>query len=137
MACIDPHGRRFTAKLIEKYPHLAEVILDRSTVFSDHHPEHPDFSVTFDYQFLEEKPESRSMFADTVKILTKKRNMLYFAPQLMADYNRENLMAHPVTSSIFSTKWNRICKQFYYASFAVYLFYVVSMSALILMEGRT
>ena len=137
MLCIDPHGKRFMAKLIETYPHLAEIVLDRSTVFSDHHPEHPDFSVNFDYTFLEEEPQSRSLWADTVKIITQKRNMLYFAPQLMADYNREKLLEHPITSSLFSTKWNRICKKLYYTCFVFYLFYIASMSTLIIMEGLT
>ena len=135
MSCIDPHGKRFMAKLIKKYPHLAEIVLDRSTIFSEQHSEHPDFSVTFDYQFLEEKPQSRSLWEDTVKIITKKRNMLYFAPQLMADYNREKLLAHPITSSLFSTKWYRICKKLYYTSFLFYLVYIVLMSTLIIMEG--
>lgn len=137
MACQDPHGRNYMAKLIAKYPNVAEVVLDRSTEFSEHHPDHPDFTVKYDYQFLEEKPESNSMLTDTINIFTRKRNMLYFAPQIMADYCRENLMAHSITTSLFSAKWNRVCKQFYYASFTVYLFYVVSMSVLIITEGRT
>jgi len=137
MSCIDRHGRRFMAKLVDKAPHLAEIILDRSTVFSEHPPEHPDFSVTFDYQFLEEEPQSRSLMADTCKILTQKRNVLYFAPDLMANFNREKLLAHPLVASLFSTKWDRICKQLYYTSFFLYLVYVISMSTLIIMEGRT
>ena len=137
MSCVDPHGIRFMTKLIEKSPHLAEIVLDRSTVFSEHHSEHIDFSVTFDYQFLEEKPQSRSFFADVAKIITQKRNMLHFAPQLMADHNRENLMAHPIISSLFATKWSRVCKHFYYTSFFLYLVFVISMSTLIILEGRT
>lgn len=137
MTCQDPHGRCYMEKLIENYPKLAGIVLDRSTIFSDHHPEHPDFTVTYDYQLLEEKPRSRSAIADCIRIVTKERNMLYFAPQLMANFNRENLLVHPITASLFTTKWNRICKQLYYASFIMYIFFVIALSTLILLEGRT
>ena len=122
---------------MDKFPNLAEIILDRSTMFSDHHPEHPDFFVTFDYQFLEEEPDSHSLMTDTLAVLTKQRNKLYFAPKLMAKHGCESMMAHPITADLFATKWRRICRYFYYASFVIYIFYIISMTYLVIKENNT
>ena len=132
----DPNGARFMSRLVEKYPKLVELILDRSTVFSDHHPEHPDLSVTFDYQFIEEEPKSEGFCADSASVFMKHRNMLYFSPQLICQYGRERLMSHPITSSICEVKWQRICRYFYYFSLFFYVVYITSLTTLVIMEGR-
>ena len=136
MSSKDSHGQPFLKKLVERYPDLAEVVLDRSTKFSDHHPEHPDFSVTFDYQFLEEYPETQSFLTDTCAVLTKSRNGLYFSPNILAEYGRESLMSHPIISSLFEIKWQRVCRYIYYLSFLLYLIFIVSLTVLIMLEGR-
>ncbi|XP_065057314.1 transient receptor potential cation channel subfamily A member 1-like [Rhopilema esculentum] len=136
MSSKDSHGQHFMKKLVERYPDQAEVVLDRSTKFSDHHPEHPDFSVTFDYQFLEECPKTQSILSDTCAVLKKSRNGLYFAPNILAEFGRESLMSHPIISSLFEIKWQRVCRYVYYLSFLLYLIFIVSLTVLIMLEGK-
>ena len=124
-------------RLVQLCPDVAEIILDRSTTFSDHHPEHSSFSVTYNYIFLEEDPSSQSIFSDARSILKGQRNELYFAPRIMAEYGQESLMAHPITSSLFRVKWTHLCRHAYYLSFLIYALFVVSLSILtVLREVR-
>ena len=131
----DEHGCHFMKKLIQMCPDITRIVLDRSTTFSDHHPDHAEFSVTYDYRFLEEKPQTQSVFSDTNSIIKGQRNELYFAPRIMAEYRREHLMAHPITSSLFQVKWKRLCRYVYYLSFLTYGIFVASLSILVVFQG--
>eukprot|EP00795_Rhopilema_esculentum_P014080 gene14080-5067_t len=133
----DANGSHFMTKLIERYPSAAEIVLNRSTSFSDHHPEHPDFTVTFDYVFLEEVPGSLSIGADFVKIFSKNHGVPYFAPKLMSKFGREQLMQHPIITSLLSLKWERLCRYFYYSRFFVYLVFNVFLNVIVVLERKT
>ena len=125
-------------KLIEKYPELAEIVLDRSVTFSDHHSEHPDFKVTFDFKFLEEYPkETEGVLADTAAAFKTKRNRLYFGPRVMAKHERDALMEHPIVTSLLSLKWKNAGRYLYYLSFLIYLIYILSLTVLVVMEAKT
>ena len=123
-------------KLIEKQPDLAETVLDRSTIFSEHHPDDPDLQVTFDFRFLEESPESKSLISDTVEILTNERNNLYFAPKIMCRYGREKLTCHPVVSALMSIKHTRLSRYFYYLKFGLFIIFNVLLNLLIVEEAK-
>ena len=121
-------------KLIEKQPALAEIVLDRSTVFSAHQAEDPELSVKFDFRFLEECPESDSLASDLVE--AKKRNTLYFGPKFMSEFGREQLICHPIVSTLISIKRKRLSRYFYYSKFSIFLVFNVLLNILFMKEGR-
>ena len=123
-------------KLIEKQPALAEIVLDRSTVFSAHQPEDPELSVTFDFRFLEEYPESDSLASDLVEITTKKRNTPYCGLKLMSKFGREQLICHPIVSILISLKKKRLSRYFYYLKFSIFVVFNVLLNILLMKEGR-
>ena len=123
-------------KLIQMCPVEAEIVLDRCTTFSDHHPKHPEFAVTYNFKFLECDPQSTTALSAAASIVKERRSELYFAPSIMAENGRERLMAHPVTSSLFKVKWKRLCRYAYYLSFLVYVVFIVALSILAMVGGR-
>lgn len=130
------HGSHFMHKLIKQYPGIAEIVLDRSTSFSHHHPEDPSFTVTFDFEFLEESPISHTQSVmDGIDIFKMNRNHRYFAPKLMSKYGRERLTRHPIVSTLISLKWNRISRYFYYMRFIIFLIFNVLLNIIVVLEG--
>ena len=124
----DDNGSHFMKKLITKYPHLVEIILNRSISFSDHHPEDPDFTVTFDFQFLDESPTSRPVLAETFDKILRKRKPLYYAPTIMLENERQQLLHHPIVTILMEIKWKKLCRYFYYLRFLVYLIYITLLN---------
>ena len=124
-------------KLIEKHPGLAEIVLDRSTVFSDHHPEDPRLKVSFDFRFLEESPESKSLVSDLVGISTTGKSNLYFGPKIMSKFGREQLTCHPIVSTLISIKKRRLSSYFYYLRFGIFIVFNILLNVLLVKEGRT
>lgn len=131
----DFHGSHFMHKLINKYPHLAEIVLDRSTSFSEHHPEDPNLQVTFDFRFLEECPESKSFTSDVVDI-AKRRNNLYFAPKVMWKHGRGGLTRHPITATLINIKQNRLSRYFYYLKFGIFFIFNMLLNLLVVKEAK-
>ncbi len=124
------------SKLIEKYPDVAEIALDRSCSFSEHPSDHPDVSVTFNYQFLEEYPEVQGKFMDSAVAFIKHGGRFFFAPSVMGKHRRQALISHPITKSLFNLKWKRFGRYLYYTSFFFYLLFVISLNISVILESE-
>ena len=133
----DRSGSHFMQKLIKKYPDLVEIILNRSISFSDHHPEDPAFAATFDFQFLDELPTSRSILFDTCKKVARERKSLYFAPKVMFKYKRQQLTDHPAVSVLMQIKWNRLCRYVYYTRFLLFIVFNIMLNIYVLRKANS
>eukprot|EP00794_Sanderia_malayensis_P018710 gene18710-20598_t len=124
-------------KLIEKYPDVAEIVLDRSCSFTDHPIDNPKFSVTYNYEFLEDYPEEETTFKDTVIASCKGKIKTPFAPSVMGKFERQKLISHPIINSLFTLKWRRFARYLYYVSFFMYIVFVVSLNVTVLLENES
>lgn len=129
-------GKHFMEKLIAKYPRVAEIVLDRSVTFSEHHLEDPNLQVTFDFRFLEESPQSRSLFSDVIEIMKAKRKDLYFAPKVMVRNRREELIFHPIVSTLIKMKNTRLARYFYYLKFGIFMVFNILLNLIIVEEAK-
>ena len=113
-------------KLIQFYPEACEIFLDRFISCSDHHTDDKDLAVTYDYKYLVSDPS-------TLKFAERKEGQ-YFGPDVMVHYKREKLLEHPVTKSLLKFKWKSTGRYIYHSSFFMYLLFISSLTALILLE---
>ena len=122
-------------KLIKHYPDIAEIVLNRSTSFSHHHPEDPAFTVTFDFHFLEEALTTKSSKFNPLDLVRSNRDQLYFAPKIMSKYGREQLTRHPIVSTLISLKWKRLSRYFYYVRFLVFFVFNLILNVIVVLES--
>ncbi|XP_068761069.1 transient receptor potential cation channel subfamily A member 1-like [Montipora capricornis] len=85
-------------RLIEKYPQVANVVLDKCIENSPHLDKDPNYSITHDFSFIFPKVGEDTDF-------NKKR---YCGAKTMLDSNREELLFHPLTRQLVRMKWKRI-----------------------------
>ena len=111
--------------LIEKLPNVAETLMDDSVSYSKHHVDSPLLHVNYNFEVLELDPAEDNSFSGKSK---------YFAPSLMAKFNRESLLVHPLTKMLLNLKWKRVGRHVYTFSFLLYLAYIVTLTALIIVE---
>ena len=111
--------------MIMKYPEVAIKVLDKGITASDNPVDCPNLEVTYDFSSLEEAPSACSRMMG---------NDLYFGPALMAEFNREECLAHPLTQKLINLKWSNHGGYFYYLSFFVYLVFIVSLTTLVILE---
>ena len=110
-------------KLIKAAPKVAEVVLDKCITKSKHPTNHVDYSITYDFRYIDEDPE-RSTDQDGQS----------FEAITMAKYNRENLLSHPVTKKLMAYKWARLGRFIYYSTLAFYLIFVVCVTSVVVVE---
>ncbi|KXJ15102.1 Transient receptor potential cation channel subfamily A member 1 [Exaiptasia diaphana] len=99
-------------RLIEKFPSLAKVVMDKCITESTSIETDKNYAIEYDFQYLCPKP-GEEIDSDGKR---------YFGPKLMLENEREDLLRHPLTKSLMATK----CKDSIYISEIV----LVSFSAL-------
>lgn len=111
--------------LIEKMPDIAERVLDRFVKYSDHPPNHPDFTMTFDFRLLEhERPPMKG----------RRRGERFFAPTTMAEFQRERLLMHPLSQMLLQWKWFALGKFVYWVDFLSFLVFLVIFTHFLVTE---
>ncbi|XP_067947890.1 transient receptor potential cation channel subfamily A member 1 homolog isoform X2 [Watersipora subatra] len=137
-------------KLIRKMPDMAESVFHKCTTTSDHSPENSRYSITFNYELLDdqyaswesEEGSSRSgessiyggsVYGDDDRVLeeaqaysTKKSVIKRNHPMLiMVRSAREDLLAHPLVTSLLRHKWHTVGRYFYYFNLILYLVFLI------------
>ncbi|KAK3103049.1 hypothetical protein FSP39_016076 [Pinctada imbricata] len=140
-------------KLIKKMPDVAEHVFLKCMQANHRNPEHRDYKVTFNYEFLDDTYSDWSeagrsdpgsgtgsvynedfSLAKSAKAYTtdsselKKNHPL----MIMVTSKREDLLAHPLVSALLRHKWNSFGRVFYYLNFIIYAIFLVFLTGYIL-----
>ena len=121
MQNVDYQGNRPMAKMIERLPMVAEVVLDKCIEYSKVEKEHADYSITYYFDFLTLPPDTDN-------------EAKFCGPSIMAKFDRENLLAHPVTICYINNRWKLLPRHMYFFSLAMYYVFLGLLTALILVE---
>jgi len=103
-------------RLIETFPLLAKVVMDKCIKTSEHLTSDENYSVTYDFEHVNPDP---SLLSDGCG---------FFAPKTMLDYGREELIFHPLTVELMRCKWKQIGVRFFYISALIYIFYLANLT---------
>ena len=114
--------------MISKYPEVAVKVFDKAISLSSHPLDSKELEVTYDFVALEEAPSACNRLMG---------NDLYFAPALMAELNREDCLAHPLTQKLINLKWSSHGAYIFYLSFFLYLTFIISLTTLIILERNS
>ncbi|XP_071818880.1 transient receptor potential cation channel subfamily A member 1 homolog isoform X3 [Apostichopus japonicus] len=148
-------------KLIRRMPDVAEVVLNRCLTENDQPREHKNYCITFDYELLDDmfcqwdddsndtasisatsSEEENFPFTDSGDLLrsavayTDDEEILKINHPLyiMVKSKRDNLLGHPVCTSLLDHKWASYGRIFYYWSFFLYLIFVALFTGFILVN---
>ncbi|RDD38141.1 Transient receptor potential cation channel subfamily A member 1 [Trichoplax sp. H2] len=135
-------------RLIEKMPTVAEEVLDKCIEESHHSRENFDYSVAFNFSYMESTPEEMStgieFFAMAVRFQTDHGNditVFKILPSLhhldtMAKFNRVKLLQHPLTISYSRMKWDYGEKFVLYFNMFFYMLFVTFMTVYVVQASR-
>ncbi|RDD42068.1 Transient receptor potential cation channel subfamily A member 1 [Trichoplax sp. H2] len=104
-------------KLIEVLPEAAKVVLDRSIESSPLPEKHPNYTITYNYQYIDTDP------ADP-----RRKGQHYSAMKEMVDNDREDLLNHPLCQSLLSLKWNLYGRWFFMLNLLSYVFFLTLLT---------
>ncbi|XP_020899126.1 transient receptor potential cation channel subfamily A member 1 isoform X2 [Exaiptasia diaphana] len=105
-------------RLIEKFPSLAKVVMDKCITESTSIETDKNYAIEYDFQYLCPKP-GEEIDSDGKR---------YFGPKLMLENEREDLLRHPLTKSLMATKWRSVGVNFFYIGFVIYSMFVGCLS---------
>ena len=111
-------------KLIIVAPDVAQIVMDKCIEESIHPRDHEDFSITYDFRYIDTDPSQR------------RKGVTCLEPVTMAEYHREKLLSHPLTKRLISLKWARLGRTIYYTTLALYLLFVACVTSTVVIEGE-
>ena len=112
-------------KLIENAPDVAEKVLDNCIEHSEESKEHTNYSIKYNFEYINVQPK-----------VDDDRSKGFFGPSYMAKYNRENLLAHPVTINLINDKWKLLGRQLYFFLLMLYCGFVAVLTYMIILERK-
>lgn len=119
---VNEDGSSPMKKLIQVAPDVAEFVMDRCIEESRHARNHKDFSVTFDFRYIDLDPKKKIGSQTCLEAVT------------MANYNREKLLSHDLTRRLISHKWGRLGRPVYYFTLLTYLLFVACVTSVVVIE---
>ncbi|XP_033741695.1 transient receptor potential cation channel subfamily A member 1 homolog [Pecten maximus] len=143
-------------KLIKKMPDVAEAVFNKCMTDNKKSFEHPDYKVTFNYEFLDDVyslatwretgpsesggssggsvyNEDFTLSSSAKPYTTDSSEMKKNHPlMIMVTSKREDLLAHPLVTSLLRHKWNSFGRVFYYINFFIYAIFLTFLTGYIL-----
>ncbi|XP_048575718.1 transient receptor potential cation channel subfamily A member 1 [Nematostella vectensis] len=104
--------------LIEKFPDVAKIVMDKCITRSEHQDSDEKLQITYNYKYLDPAPEK-----DTVLIGKK-----FFAPKAMLQNERRDLLFHPLTLELIRYKWSLFGLRFFYLGAILHLVYITVLT---------
>lgn len=118
----DDEGFCMMKHLIEKFPEVAKLVMDKCIETSDHMKTDVEYSKSFNFVFLDPIPGEQ----------TNTEGEWYFGPKLMLKHGHRDLILHPLTRELMKAKrlsWR--LKYFYLAAF-IYTSFTLILTFLLL-----
>ncbi|XP_060576349.1 transient receptor potential cation channel subfamily A member 1-like [Ruditapes philippinarum] len=117
MSLRDSQGYTPMKKLIRKAPEAAMVVMDSCVVESDDRKDDMDYSLQYDFTYIDPGPDDPCC-----------ENRRYFALDTMIEFNREDLLSHPLTQSMLIMKWRKFGRYILYSNLFIYIVYVATLN---------
>ncbi|GAB6033390.1 hypothetical protein CHUAL_013153 [Chamberlinius hualienensis] len=151
---LDENGLKKTPlrKLVIKMPDVAEDVFQRCTTTNCFPSDHPLYTVTFNYEFIDDtfvqweeidkdaesldsskvsdsfQSDKKSLEPQPSNVMIKKNHPL----MLMVKSKRVHLLAHPLCISLLHLKWKNFGRFVYYTNFILYLLFLFFLTGYIL-----
>ncbi|XP_065151103.1 transient receptor potential cation channel subfamily A member 1b [Paramisgurnus dabryanus] len=114
--------------IVEFLPESFKHLLDLCTKESDHDANSPDYHMTYDFRWLQ-APLQWKKVAETDKTM---KFLPLEALNAMVQYNRLELLTHPVSQKYLEMKWKAYGSKVHLLNLAIYLFGLLPLTYLIL-----
>ncbi|KAI0226875.1 hypothetical protein LSAT2_022672 [Lamellibrachia satsuma] len=137
-------------KLIRKMPDVAEVAFNKCTTSNTNNTDDADYAITFSYEFLDDvytdwggkdagdslSTASSNVYDDDDRLkasatpystnssVLKKNHPL----MIMVKHHQEDLLAHPLVTSLLRYKWDSFGRYFYYINLFLYCIFVTFLT---------
>ncbi|XP_065650592.1 uncharacterized protein LOC136078729 [Hydra vulgaris] len=121
---IDNEGKNPMEKLISLEPDIAAVVLENCVKYSKLDENLKEYCVSYDFKYLDFLPEHHL------------QNQ-YFGPSTMIEFNRENLLSHPLTVQLINSKWSRLGRWIYLISLFLYILLIFMLTSLLIIEKES
>ncbi|XP_020632929.1 transient receptor potential cation channel subfamily A member 1-like isoform X2 [Orbicella faveolata] len=118
----DDEGFCMMKQLIEKFPDVAKVVMDKCVETSDHLKTDADFSTSFNFVFLDPIPGEQ----------INDEGIRYFGPKLMLKHGHRELILHPLTQELMRVKRSSLNLKYFYLAFFIYSLFTVNLTFLVL-----
>ncbi|KAK3088028.1 hypothetical protein FSP39_013681 [Pinctada imbricata] len=130
---------------------VAEQVFLKCMTANQKNPEHVDYKVVFNYEYLDDtytdwsergSSDSGSVSTYNDDFTLSKRAIAYTKDStefkknhplmIMVTSSRENLLAHPLVSALLRHKWSSFGRAFYYINFLIYAIFLVFLTGYML-----
>lgn len=105
-------------RLIERFPQVAKVVLDKCIEPSSHLDTDPNYSITYDFSFLYPKPGED----------IDDNQQRYCGLKCMLGCGREELLFHPLTRELVRMKWRRVGLTVFFMGAILYALFLAVFS---------
>ncbi|XP_033118085.1 transient receptor potential cation channel subfamily A member 1 homolog isoform X1 [Anneissia japonica] len=147
-------------KLIQRMPDVAEVVFSNCSITNDLPPEHPDFQIDFDYEFLDDmffhwdvdisghntassdgtSQDDDGPYKENGRLRYSAVPYTYNAEvlrknhplNLMVVSKRTKLLGHPLVLTLLTHKWDCYGRYFYYLSLLIYIVFLFFLTGYII-----
>ncbi|KAH3861103.1 hypothetical protein DPMN_024031, partial [Dreissena polymorpha] len=117
MSLRDSEGFTPMRNLIKKAPEAALVVMDNCVSESDHRKDDINYSLMYNYQYIDPGPDDACC-----------KDKRFFALDTMIQFNREELLSHPLTQSLLIMKWRKFGSYILYINLFIYVIYVATLN---------
>ncbi|XP_078348823.1 transient receptor potential cation channel subfamily A member 1-like isoform X2 [Oculina patagonica] len=118
----DDEGFCMMKQLIEKFPEVAKVAMDKCIETSDHVKTDKDYSKSFNFAFLDPIPGEQ----------TNAEGIRYFGPKSMLKHGHRELILHPLTQELMRVKRNALNLKYFFIALVTYALFTVNLTFLVL-----
>ncbi|XP_032236957.1 transient receptor potential cation channel subfamily A member 1 isoform X2 [Nematostella vectensis] len=105
--------------LIGEFPTAAKVVMDKCVIYSKHLKTDDNFSVTYNFEFMESCPEGKKM---------KKMGTHFFGPQCMLEHRHRELLFHPLAKELINRKWVTVIVPILWLYVVIYAAFILNLS---------
>uniref|UniRef100_A0AAY4ATI1 Ion transport domain-containing protein n=1 Tax=Denticeps clupeoides TaxID=299321 RepID=A0AAY4ATI1_9TELE len=123
----NPASRCVVYDLIEFLPESFKHLLDLCVRESDHDANSPDYHIDYDFHWLQAPPEVQKLADEDKSIKMKPLGAL----NAMVQYNRIELLTHPVCNKYLEMKWLAYGSKVHLLNLAIYLLGLLPLTYLI------
>ncbi|XP_068673676.1 transient receptor potential cation channel subfamily A member 1-like [Montipora foliosa] len=109
-------------QLLEKFPEVAKVVLDKCIQTSSHSKKDPNYSISYIFELLDPVPDEQ----------TNLEGNRYFGPKVMLIQGHKELILHPLTQQLMWTKRDALTMKYIIAGFLFHLFFTINLTVILL-----
>ncbi|XP_067045027.1 transient receptor potential cation channel subfamily A member 1-like isoform X2 [Acropora muricata] len=109
-------------KLLEKFPEVAKVVMDKCIQTSEQSRTDPNYSKTYSLELLDPVPDEQ----------TNSEGKRYFGPKVMLIQGHKELILHPLTRQLMRVKSDALTMKYIIAGFLFQLFFTINLVVILL-----